>query len=71
MTSSIFVRMTHAKDLEPIHFTGNQIKSLELKRLIVDLKNLNKGMDFDFKINDENSHAGISFILLFKLIIRL
>jgi hypothetical protein len=66
MTSSVYFKYSHAKEPEPIFFTGNQIKVLDLKRSIVDMKNLKGGMDFDFKINDaENASTCNLFLCLY------
>lgn len=38
--------------MEPIHFTGHHISLIDLKRAILDLKNISRGLDFDFKVMD-------------------
>lgn len=59
MSSSIYFRMHHGNQLEPINFTGHQITLLDLKRAIVEMKSF-KGLDFDLKITDaENSTKGL------------
>lgn len=39
---------------EQIPFTGNGIKLIDLKKEVVDRKKINKSLDFDLKIVDEN-----------------
>lgn len=60
MSSSVYFKYSHAKESEPVCFSGHQIKVIDLKRSIVDLKNLKGGMDFDLKINDaDNTTKGV------------
>lgn len=55
MTSHVSVRSHHVKkeQSEQIHFTGNGIFLLDLKREILELKKIKPSHDFDFKIVDE------------------
>ena len=56
MSSSVYFRMHHGNQLEPINFTGHQITLLDLKRAIMEVKNF-KGFDFDLKITDAENDA--------------
>ena len=40
--------------MEQITFTGNGIKLLDLKKEILDKKEISRSLDFDLKIVDEN-----------------
>lgn len=62
MTSSVYFKMHHGNDVLPVNFTGHQIKLLDLKRSIMELKNISKGLDFDLKITDADSDKGIFMI---------
>jgi hypothetical protein len=55
MTSYVSVRSFHVKkeQSEKINFTGNGIFLLDLKREIMERKNITGSLDFDFKIVDE------------------
>jgi hypothetical protein len=44
--------MHHGNEVLAVNFTGHQIKLLDLKRAIMELKNISKGLDFDLKITD-------------------
>ena len=68
MTSSVYFKMHHGDDVLPVNFTGHQIRLLDLKRSIMELKNLNKGLDFDLRITDSDSQQG-SFLSSFSLLI--
>ena len=59
MTSVIYFRMKSAAAgrLEPIQFTGHQMKLLDLKRAIVDLKRLGGSVDFDLRITDADDES--------------
>ena len=52
--SQVYFRMQIAKSktLEPIHFTGNQIRLLDLQRAIMEKKNMSSGTDFDLILMD-------------------
>ena len=55
MTSCVYFKMFHNRqnpEVETVNFTGNQIKLLELKRSIVDIKKFSQGMNFDLTISD-------------------
>jgi hypothetical protein len=52
MTSSVYFKMHHGNEVLAVNFTGHQIKLLDLKRAIMELKNISKGLDFDLKITD-------------------
>ena len=59
MSSSVYFRMKHGTVSEPINFDGHQIRLLELKRAIIEKKQLRSGLDFDLQISDaENSSRG-------------
>jgi len=55
--SVIHFRMYHGKDSEPITFSGDSIKLLDLKKEIVEKKKISGTLDFDLKISDENNPA--------------
>lgn len=60
MTSTVHFRMFHGKESEPISFTGQSIRVLDLKRQIVEKKSIKTGLDFDFEITDAaDSSAGM------------
>jgi len=46
--------MHHGKEMDQIVFNGNGIKLLDLKKEIVEKKNITTTLDFDLKIVDEN-----------------
>jgi hypothetical protein len=52
--SVVFFRMHHGKEYEQVSFGGNGIKVLDLKKEILDRKNINRSLDFDLNIVDEN-----------------
>ena len=59
MASVVYFRMQHGKISEPISFTGHQIKLIDLKRAILEKKEMKTGFDFDLKIIDaDNSTKG-------------
>jgi hypothetical protein len=62
MTSCVYFKMFHNRqspDVETISFTGTEIKLLELKRSIVEIKKFSQGMNFDLTILDaENPSRG-------------
>ena len=62
-TSYVSVRSFHAKkeQSEQIQFAGSGITLLDLKREILERKNIAGSTDFDFKITDEFG-KGILFI---------
>lgn len=58
MTSCVYFKMFHNRqgsDVETVNFTGSEIKLLDLKRAIVDIKKFSQGMDFDLTILDANN----------------
>jgi hypothetical protein len=60
MTSSVYFKMHHGNEVLAVNFTGHQIKLLDLKRSIMELKNISKGLDFDLKITDaENEQKSL------------
>lgn len=45
--------------MEPVQFTGHQLRLLDLKRTIVEQKKMSSAMDFDLKITDaEDKNKG-------------
>ncbi len=58
MTSSVHFKMHHGNDVLAVNFAGHQIKLLDLKRSVMELKNIAKGLDFDLKITDADSGKG-------------
>ena len=51
--------MRHGTDVHTINFSGHQISLFDLKRAIMEQKNMSKGLDFDLKITDaENNSKG-------------
>ena len=55
MSSVIYFRMKHGKEFEPIHFDGHQIRLLDLKRAMLELKQIKSGVDFDLHIVDSDN----------------
>ena len=56
MTSVINFRMQReSKTMLQIHFTGHQIRLLDLQRLIMEKKQLKQGMDFDLIIMEADN----------------
>lgn len=51
--SVVNFRMHHGTAVEQITFSGNGIKLLDLKRDILEAKDINRSQDFDLKIVDE------------------
>lgn len=51
--SVVNFRMHHGTAVEQITFSGNGIKLLDLKRDILQQKDINRSQDFDLKIVDE------------------
>lgn len=54
MSSVIYFRMHHGRQFEQIHFEGPGLKLIDLKRIVIERKNIGGGLDFDLKIVDEN-----------------
>lgn len=55
MASCVYFKMFHNRqspDVETVSFSGNEIKLLELKRSIVEIKKFSQGMNFDLTILD-------------------
>lgn len=52
--SVVNFRMHHGNVFEQISFSGNGIKLLELKREVVERKKINKSLDFDLNVVDDN-----------------
>lgn len=52
--SVVNFRMHHGNVFEQISFNGNGIKLLELKREVVERKKINKSLDFDLNVVDDN-----------------
>jgi hypothetical protein len=52
--SVVNFRMHHGTAMEQITFSGNGIKLLDLKKEILDKKEISRSLDFDLKIVDEN-----------------
>ena len=61
MTSKVYFRMQIAKSkvLEPITFTGNQIRLLDLQRAIMEKKSMKEGSDFDLVLMDETDNSKV------------
>eukprot|EP00611_Tribonema_gayanum_P007601 TRINITY_DN169_c0_g1_i2.p1 TRINITY_DN169_c0_g1~~TRINITY_DN169_c0_g1_i2.p1 ORF type:complete len:171 (+),score=27.43 TRINITY_DN169_c0_g1_i2:225-737(+) len=54
MASTVHYKFKSAKDFDAVAFSGMVISLFDLKRAIVEQKNLHKGMDFDLAIvNDQ------------------
>jgi hypothetical protein len=71
MSSVIYFRLKSSKasDLDPIHFTGHQMRLLDLKRAVVERKKMSSAMDFDLNVVDaEDSSKGWLYLIeeLFK-----
>ena len=61
MSSVIYFRLSSATaaQMEPVQFTGHQLRLLDLKRAIVEQKKMSSAMDFDLKITDaEDKNKG-------------
>lgn len=52
--SVVHFKMHHGKETEQVHFSGNGIKLIDLKREIVEKKKFTSTIDFDLQITDEN-----------------
>lgn len=52
MTSTVEYKFKSARTYDTVSFPGASIKVLDLKRAIVEAKNLNKGLDFDLVLTD-------------------
>ena len=64
MSSVIYFRLKSATaaQVEPVHFTGHQLRLLDLKRAIVEQKKISSAMDFDLKVTDaEDKSKGVCF----------
>ncbi len=63
MSSVIYFRLKSAAagKLDPIYFTGHQMKLLDLKRAIVEQKKLSGSIDFDLKITDADDESKGNF----------
>ena len=51
--------MQHGKVSEPISFTGHQIKLMDLKRSILEKKEMKNGFDFDLRITDADNSTKV------------
>ena len=59
MSSVVYYRMHHGKQFEPINFDGHQIRLIDLKKAVLEKKNLKAGIDFDLEVLDaDNSSRG-------------
>ncbi len=56
MSSAVSFRLHSGSELSQVHFDGNGIKLLELKRAIVDLKFKvgSSSLDYELNIKDDN-----------------
>jgi hypothetical protein len=54
MSSVIYFKLKSATagQVEPIHFTGQQLRLLDLMRAIVEQKKMSSAIDFDLRITD-------------------
>lgn len=52
--SVIKFRMHHGRDLEQVTFSGNGLRLIDLKKEIIEKKNISGTLDFDLKLVDEN-----------------
>lgn len=59
MSSQVYFRLQYGKVLEPIEFTGPHIKLIDLKRAILEKKNMKTGFDFDLKICDAENNSKV------------
>lgn len=57
MASVVYFRMQHGKQSEPVSFSGHQIKLIDLKRAILEKKEMKTGFDFDLKISDADNSS--------------
>lgn len=53
------MQIAKSKTLEPITFTGNQIRLLDLQRAIMEKKNMKEGSDFDLVLMDAEDTSKI------------
>ena len=72
MSSVIYFRMHHGRQSEPINFEGTGMRLIDLKRIIIEKKNIGGGMDFDLKVMDENDNEkGGMNILKYLVVVNL
>eukprot|EP00611_Tribonema_gayanum_P007600 TRINITY_DN169_c0_g1_i1.p1 TRINITY_DN169_c0_g1~~TRINITY_DN169_c0_g1_i1.p1 ORF type:complete len:211 (+),score=34.93 TRINITY_DN169_c0_g1_i1:225-857(+) len=60
MASTVHYKFKSAKDFDAVAFSGMVISLFDLKRAIVEQKNLHKGMDFDLAIVNDQTKEGAS-----------
>lgn len=60
--SVIHFRMHHGNIADQISFSGNGIKLLDLKKEILEKKNISGSLDFDLKITDDSGKGMMSTI---------
>ena len=53
MASSVSFRTQHMTQLESVFFPGNSIRVLDLKKEVLERKNMTGGLDFDLQIKDD------------------
>ena len=68
MSCIIYFRMYHGRQSEQINFEGPGMKLIDLKRIIVERKNIGGGLDFDLKIVDENDSEKVNKMILMCLV---
>lgn len=70
MSSVIYFKLKSAAagQVEPVHFTGQQMTLLDLKKAIVKLKKMSSAMDFDLKITDADDKSKGYFIYMILII---
>ena len=59
MSSVVHFKMASKRAPSTIKFAGNQIRLLDLQRLIMEHQNMKQGMDFDLIISDADNSSKI------------
>lgn len=70
MSSVIFFRLSSATagQMEPVYFTGHQLRLLDLKRAIVEQKKMSSSIDFDLKITDADIETkGVAHVPVYSM----
>jgi hypothetical protein len=62
--SVVHFRLHHGKETESIHFNGNGIKLIDLKKEIVEKKKFTSVLDFELQIVDENKKGKVTQMAL-------
>ena len=57
MTSTVYFRMFHGKEPEPVTFAGQSIRLLDLKRQILEKKNMRTVLPLHSSFATHHSHS--------------